>query len=96
MQIVQHLLIVKDIFVKALIINLAWSKVKIFLTPLWFSCIHCFSNYTDATRKILGFGKYKDIPPKDNEGMWRASEVVNDYDLSIVSHLDPCNDEKRI
>ena len=28
--------------------------------------------------------------------MWRASEVVIDYDLSILSHLDTCNYEKQI
>ena len=31
-QIVQHVLMVRDVFVKASIINLAWSKVQIFLT----------------------------------------------------------------
>ena len=56
----------------------------------------CFNNYTDATRKILGFDKYKDISAKDNERMWRASEVVNDYDLSIARHLDRCKYEKHI
>ena len=47
-----------------------------------------FNNYADATRKILGFDKYENISAKDNERMWRASEVVIDYDLSIISHLD--------
>ena len=56
----------------------------------------CFNNYTDATRKILGFDKYENISAKDNERMWRASEVVIDYDLSIASHLDRCNYEKQI
>ena len=45
----------------------------------------CFNNFTDATRKILGFDKYKDISAKDNERIWQASEVVIDYDLSIAS-----------
>ena len=51
--------------------------------------------YTDATGKILGFDKYKDISAKDNERMWRARKVVIDYDLSIASHLliDRCNYE---
>ena len=56
----------------------------------------CFNNYTDATRKILGFDKYENISAKDNERMWRASEVVFDYGLSIASHLDRCNYEKQI
>ena len=56
----------------------------------------CFNKNTDATRKILGFGKYEDISAKDNERMWRASEGVIDYALSIASHLDICNYEKQI
>ena len=56
----------------------------------------CFNNYSDATRKFLGFEKYKDISASDNESMWRASDVVVAYDLSIASHLDRCNDEKQI
>ena len=56
----------------------------------------CFNNYTDATRNILGVDKYEDISAKDNEMMWRASEVVIGYDLSIASHLDRCNYEKQI
>ena len=52
--------------------------------------------YKDVTRKILGFYKYKDISDKDNARMWRASEVVIDYDLSIASHLYRCNYEKQI
>ena len=55
-----------------------------------------FNNYTDVTRKIIGFDKYKDIPAKDNEKMWGASEVVIDYNLSTTSHLDRCNYEKQI
>ena len=31
-----------------------------------------------------------------NERMWRASEVVIDYDLSIASQLDRYNNEKQI
>ena len=54
-----------------------------------------FHNYADATRKILGFVKYENISAKDNERMWRASEVVIDYDLSTLSHLDRCNYEKK-
>ena len=53
----------------------------------------CFNNYTDASRKILGFDKYENISAKDNERMWRACEVGIDYDLSIASHLDRCNYE---
>ena len=56
----------------------------------------CFNNNTGATRKIIGFDKYEKIFSKDNERMWRASEVVIDYDLSIASHLDRCNYEKQI
>ena len=52
-----------------------------------------YNNYTDATRKILGFDKYGNISAKDNESMWRASEVVIDFDRSIASHLDRCNYE---
>ena len=52
--------------------------------------------YTDASRKILGFDKYKDTSAKVNERMRRASEVVIDYDLSIASHLNRCNYEKQI
>ena len=33
---------------------------------------------------------------KVNERMWRASEGVIDYHLSITSHLDRCNYEKQI
>ena len=51
----------------------------------------CFNNYTDATRKIIGFDKYWDISAKDNEKMWRASEIVIDHNLSTASHLDRCN-----
>ena len=94
---------VRDVFVKASIINLALSKVKILLTPhggshydLVASIKECFNNYTDATRKIIGFDKYEDISAKDNEKMWRASEVVIDYNLSTASHLDRCNYEKQI
>ena len=83
---------------KAAIINLAWSKVQIFLTPhggshydLVASIEECYNNYTDATKEILGFDKYKNISVKDKERIWRASEVVTDYDLSIASHLDRCN-----
>ena len=91
---------VRDVFVKASIINLAWSKVQIFLTPhvdshydLDVSIEECFNKYTytDITRKILGFHKYGYISAKDNERMWRASEVVIDYGLSIASHLNRCN-----
>ena len=56
---------VRDVFVKASVTNLAWSKVQIFLTPhggshydLVASIEEYFNNYTDATRKILGFDKY--------------------------------------
>ena len=56
----------------------------------------CFNNYADASRKIHGFDKYEDISAKDNERMWRASEVVINYDLSVASHLDRCNYEKQI
>ena len=58
----------------------------------------CFNKYTytDSTRKILGFDKYEGISAKDNERMWRASEVVIDYDLSIASHLNRCIYEKQI
>ena len=94
---------VRDVFVKASNINLAWSKVQIFMTPhggshynLVASIEECFNNYTDATRKIPGFDKYENISAKDNERMWRASEVVIDYDLSTASHLDRCNDKKQI
>ena len=52
--------------------------------------------YTDATRKILDFEKYEDISAIDNKRIWRASEVVIDYDLSISSHLNTCNYEKQI
>ena len=54
------------------------------------SIVECFNKYmyTGATRKILGFAKYEDISAKDNERMWRASEVFIDYDLTIESHLD--------
>ena len=90
-------------FVKAFIINLALSKVQIFLTPhggshydIVASIEECFNNYTDATKRNLGFDKYDNISAKDNERMWRASEVVIDYDLSISSHLDRCNYEKQI
>ena len=55
----------------------------------------CLNNYTDATRKIPGLDKYKDISAKDNERMWRASEVI-DFDLSIAGHVDGCNYEKQI
>ena len=81
---------VMDVFVKASIINQAWSKIQIFLTPhggshydLVASIEECFNKYmyTDATRAILGFDKYKDISAKDNERMRRASEVVIYYDL---------------
>ena len=51
-------------FLKASIINLALSKVQIFLTPhdgSHFDLVafieECFNNYTGATRKILGFDK---------------------------------------
>ena len=63
---------------------------------LFASIEECFNNYSDATRKVLGFEKYKDISASDNESMWRASDVVVAYDLSIASHLDRCNDEKQI
>ena len=44
----------------------------------------CFNNYTYATRKILVlFDKTRDISAKDNERIWRASEVVIDYDQVI-------------
>ena len=85
---------VMDVFVKASIINQAWSKVQIFLTPhggshydLVASIEECFNKYmyTDATRAILGFDKYKDISAKDNERMRRASEVVIYYDLHCKS-----------
>ena len=56
----------------------------------------CFNNYTDVTRKINGFDKHGNISVKDNERMWRASEVVINYDLSIASQLDSCNYEKQI
>ena len=36
------------------------------------------NNNIDATRKILGFDKYRNISAEDNERMWRASEVVID------------------
>ena len=52
--------------------------------------------YTDATGKILGFDKYDDISAKDKERMWRASEVVIDYDHYIAGHLNRCNYEKQI
>ena len=45
---------------------------------------------------IVGFYKYEDISVKDNERMWRASEVVIDYGLSIASHLYRSNYEKQI
>ena len=90
-------------FLKASIINLALSKVQIFLTPhdgshyaLVAFIEECFNNYTGATTKILGFDKYEEISAKDNERMWRASEGVIDYDLSISSHLVRCNYEKQI
>ena len=54
-----------------------------------------FHNYADATRKNLDFDKYKNISAKDNERMWRASEVVIDYDLPTLCHLDRCNYEKK-
>ena len=95
---------VRDIFMTASIINLAWSKVKIFLTlpqgarhyDLAASIEYCFDTYIDATRKILGFDKCKDISAKDTERMWRASEVDIDYHLSIASHQDRCNYEWQI
>ena len=69
---------VRDVFVKASIINLAWSKVQIFLTPhggsqydLVASIEDCFNKYmyTDATWKILGFDKYtKTSLPKTMRG----------------------------
>ena len=34
------------------------------------------------------FDKYQYISAKDNERIWRASEVVIDFDLSIVGHLE--------
>ena len=81
---------VRDVFVKASIINLAWSKVQLFVTPhggshydLVAPIEECFNNYTDASRKILGFDKYEDFSAKYNERMWRASEVVIDYDFSV-------------
>ena len=52
--------------------------------------------HTNVARKTLGFDKYKAISAKDNDRMWRASEVVIDYDLSIASHLNKCNYEKQI
>ena len=82
---------------KASIIKLARSKVQIFLTPhgdshydLVASIEECFNKYmyTDTSRKILCLDNYKDISAKDNERMWRASEIVIDYDLSIASHQD--------
>ena len=33
------------------------------------------------------FEKYQDISTKDHGRMWRASEVVINYDLSIEIHL---------
>ena len=45
-----------------------------------------FHNYADATKKILDFDKYENISAKDNERMWRAREIVIDYDLSTLSH----------
>ena len=56
----------------------------------------CFNKYTDATRKSLGYDKYKYITAKYNERMWRASEVFIDYYQSIASYLDRCNYEKQI
>ena len=58
----------------------------------------CFNKcmHTNVARKTLGFDKYKAISAKDNERMWRASEVVIDYDLSIASHLNRCNYIKQI
>ena len=100
---VQHLLMVRDVFVKASLLNRAWSKVQILLAPhggsqygLVASLEECFYNYTDAARKIHGFNKYEDISAKDNERMWQASEIVIDYDLYIASHLDRCNYKKQI
>ena len=65
------------------IANLAGSKFQIFLTlhggshdDLVASLEECFNNYTDATRKTLGFDKHVGISAKDNERMWRACEVV--------------------
>ena len=91
----------RNVFVKASVINLAWSKVQ--MTPhglshydLVASIEEYFDNYTDATRKCFGVDKYENISAKDNERMWRASEVVILYDLSIASHLDRCNYEKQI
>ena len=102
MQFVQHLRMVRDVFVKALVIYMTWSKAQIFLTPhggshydIVASIEECFNNYTDATMKILGFDKYANISAKDNERMLRANEFVIDYDLPIASHLDRCNYEKQ-
>ena len=94
---------VRDVFVKVSIINLACPDILDTSLPhggshydLVASIKECFNNYTDATRKILGFDKYENISAKYNERMWRASEVVIDYDRCIASHLDRCNYEKQI
>ena len=95
---------VRDVFVKASVTNLVESPD--ILDTSWphggshydlvASIEECSNNYTDATRKILGFDKSENISAKDNERMWRVSEVVIDYDLSIASHLDRCNNENPI
>ena len=50
------------------------------------------SNYPEATNQIGVFAKYQYISAKDHERMWRASEVVIDFDLSIASHLPMRNE----
>ena len=67
------------------IIDISWSHGGSHY-DLVASIEESFNNNTDTTRKILD--KYENTSAKDNERMWRASEVVSDYDVSIASHLD--------
>ena len=92
---------ISDVFVKASIINLAWSKVQIFLTyhglmvAVTIIKLHPWKNVLTSIKMLLG--RFLSLTSaKDNERMWRASEVVIDYGPSIASYLNRCNYEKQI
>ena len=51
------------------------------------------SYYPEATKNVVVFDKYQDIPAKDHDRIRQASGVVLDYDLFIASHL-PLRDVK--
>ena len=50
-------------------------------------CEEHLTNYPETSKKIVVFGRCKDISAKDHDRMWHPSGAVLDYDLSIATEI---------